>query len=148
MIRLASPFRATARLAALAGVLALAACGGGGGDPVYPVEPPSYGAAAASVVGNVVSDAFITGMTSAEIARSLALSSCGRLGTACEVIAQWGPGQCGAIATGLSATRTFVYGGGVAATFDDARSAAVANCTARGGLTCTASSTDCSVQGG
>jgi hypothetical protein len=123
----------------------LAACGGGGGDDplVPPANPATYGAAAVagpSPAGTlVISEAFVAGLPSQADADASVVQQCGRVAPqGCSVVLRFGPGQCGALASGRSAQPVPVYGSGVASTAEDAARLAIADCTGKGGTGCTA----------
>lgn len=136
------------RSSVLAFVLALglAGCSGGGGDDpvVPPANPGTYGAAAVSgpsPQGTLfVSSAFLAGgFTSQADADASAVQQCGRAAPqGCSVVLRFGPAQCGALASGSSPSTPGVpvYGSGVAATGAEAARLAVAECTAKGGRSC------------
>lgn len=123
----------------------LTACGGGGDPAPAPGPAPTYGAGAvfAGTVGNTTSirESLIAGSASQADADAAALASCNLGVTGCEIVVRFGPGRCGAIASGSAnptGTRPVtIWGGGAAATPDEARAAAVADCTAKGGASCT-----------
>lgn len=125
--------------------LGLAGCSGGGGDDpvVPPANSPTYGSAAVagpSPAGTLyVSEAFVAGWPSQADADASAVQQCARVAPqGCSVVLRFGPGQCGALASGRGAQPAPVYGSGVAATAEDAARAAVGDCTAKGGMSCTA----------
>ncbi len=124
--------------------LVLAACSSGGDDT--PVQAPTYGAGAVffgSVGGTTaIRRSLIAGSASQADADAVALASCNAGGvTGCEVVVRFGPGRCGAIASGSAnptGTRLVtVWGGGEGPSVDAARAAAIAACTANGGASCT-----------
>ncbi|MGM9426716.1 DUF4189 domain-containing protein [Hydrogenophaga sp. MI9] len=103
---------------------ALTACGGGS-------DPTPYGSVAwdASRPSAAITINYVT----QEQANSAALERCG--GGACAVVLEFsGKGACGAIAVGSGAS--LVAGVGKGASQADAESAAVADCGAKGGGSC------------
>ena len=139
--------RGLARVAAP--VFLLAACGGGGDGA--PVQVPTYGAGAvfAGTAGGTtaIRRSLIAGSATQADADAVALASCNVGGvTGCEVVVRFGPGRCGALASGSAgptATRVVtVWGGGEGAGVDAARAAAVAACGTNGGTSCTVPTDD------
>jgi hypothetical protein len=126
----------------------LAACGGGDGTPV---QAPTYGAGAvfAGTVGgtSAIRKSLIAGSASQADADAVALASCNVGGvTGCGVVVRFGPGRCGALASGSAnptGTRVVtIWGGGEGASADAARAAAVSACSANGGTSCMVSTDD------
>jgi len=139
----------TARVARiLAPAFVLAACGGGGDSDSAPALAPTYGAGAtfSGTVGTTTATrkSLIAGSASQADADAVALASCNGGGvTGGQVVVRFGPGRCGAIASGSAnptGTRVVtVWGGGEGTGVEAASAAAIAACTAGGGASCTVS---------
>jgi hypothetical protein len=137
-------FTSALRLACIAVPAVLLAACGSGSDPEPPPPAPTYGAGAvfSGTTGNstAIRQSLIGGMVSQGDADAAALSSCNVGVTGCLIIVRFGPGRCGAIASGLgnsTGTRLeTIWGGGEGANDYVARANAITACTQNGGVGC------------